>query len=183
MLDISVLPSPRLSQGPANFCPLLIMTNSTTAAIEQFKTVFPDKVVTRDATSEYEAAVTRPWSQTCWTPAASYVHLSNAQELTEALGIIKNTGSKFAIRTTGHNPNVGLSSADQTAIVLDIRQFQSKDLSSDGVARVGSGCTWGEVYAWLEEQKLSAVGGRDQQVGIGGFLLGGIVYHSGRLRS
>ncbi|KAK6838553.1 hypothetical protein RU639_000035 [Aspergillus parasiticus] len=67
----------------------------------------------------------------------------------------------------------GFSSADETAIVLDIRQLRSKELTSDGVARVGSGNTWGEVYAWLEEQKLSAIGGRDQQVGLGGFLLGG----------
>lgn len=150
------------------------MATSTAPAIEQFKTAFPDKVVTPDTISEYETAVERPWSQTCWIPAAGYVYLNNTQELTEALAIIKKTGSKFAIRTTGHNPNAGWSSAGQTAIVLDIGQFRSKELGSDGVARLGSGCTWGEVYAWLEEQKLSAIGGREQQVGIGGFLLGGI---------
>lgn len=150
------------------------MAVSTVAAFDQLKTAFPGKVVTPDVVSEYEAAVARPWSQTCWTPAAGYVYLSNTQELTEALAIAKKTRSKFAIRTTGHNPNAGFSSADQTSIVFDIRQFQSKELSSDRVARVGSGNTWGEVYAWLEEQKLSAIGGRDQQVGLGGFLLGGI---------
>ncbi|KAJ5091509.1 hypothetical protein NUU61_006379 [Penicillium alfredii] len=149
------------------------MTASTTAAFDQLKRAFPDKVVTPDAVSEYNTAVSCPWSQTCWTPAAGYVYLSNAQELAEALDIVKRVGSKFTIRTTGHNPNSGFSSADHTAIVLDIRQFQSKELSSDGVARVGSGNTWGEVYVWLEEKKLSAIGGRDQQVGLGGFLLGG----------
>ncbi|KAE8334942.1 hypothetical protein BDV24DRAFT_156451 [Aspergillus arachidicola] len=129
--------------------------------------------MTPEVESKYQEAVTRPWSQTCWTPAAGYVYLSNVQELTEVLAIVKKTGSKFAIRKTGHNPNAGFSSAEETAIVLDIRQLQSKELTSDGVARVGSGNTWGEVYAWLEEQKLSAIGGRDQQVGLGGFLLGG----------
>ncbi|OKL57121.1 hypothetical protein UA08_07505 [Talaromyces atroroseus] len=148
------------------------MTISTTA-FEQLKSAFPSKVVTPDAASEYETALARPWSQTCWTPAAAYVFLSNTQELGEALAIVKRTGSKFVIRTTGHNPNAGFSSADQTAIVLDIRQLQSKELTSDGIARVGSGNTWGEVYAWLEEHKRSAIGGRDQQVGLGGFLLGG----------
>jgi FAD/FMN-containing dehydrogenase len=144
------------------------------AAFDQLKAAFPTRTVTPDATSEYEAAMTVPWSQTCWTPAAGYIYLSSVQELTEALAIIKKTGSKFSIRTTGHNPNPGFSSADLTAIVLDIRQFQSKELGADGVARVGSGCTWGEVYAWLQEHNLSAIGGRDQQVGLGGFLLGGI---------
>ncbi|KAJ5657925.1 6-hydroxy-D-nicotine oxidase [Penicillium longicatenatum] len=149
------------------------MASSRAAAFNRLKTVFSDRVVTPDAGSEYQAAMVVPWSQTCWTPAAGYVYLRDAQELTEALEIIKKTGSKFTIRTTGHNPNAGFSSADETAIVLDIRQLQNKELGSDGVARVGSGNTWGEVYAWLEEQKLSAIGGRDQQVGLGGFLLGG----------
>lgn len=150
------------------------MATNTAAAIEQFRTAFHDKVVTPDTISEYEAAVARPWSQTCWVPAAGYVYPSSTQELAEALAIIKKTWSKFAIRTTGHNPNAGWSSADQAAIVLDISRLRSMELGPDGVARLGSGCTWGEVYAWLEEQKLSAIGGRDQQVGLGGFLLGGI---------
>ena len=72
-----------------------------------------------------------------------------------------------------HNSNAGFSSADESAIVLDIRQLQSKELTSEGVAHFGSGNTWGDMYAWLEEQNLSAIGGRDQQVGLGGFLLGG----------
>jgi hypothetical protein len=111
------------------------------AAFDQLKAAFPTKVVTPDAASEYEAAVAVPWSQMCWTPAASYIYLSNVQELTKALAIIKKTGSKFSIHTTSHNPNPGFSSADQTAIIHDIRQFQSKELGADGVAQVGSGCT------------------------------------------
>lgn len=157
------------------------MATGTAAALDQLRTIFPNKVVTPDIESEYQAAVATPWSQTCWTPAAGYMYLSNVQELTETLAIVKKTGVKFTIRTTGHNPNVGFSSADKTAVVLDIRQLQSKELGSDGVARIGSGSTWGEVYAWLEKQKLSAIGGRDQQVGLGGFLLGGI-YHDSKKR-
>ncbi|RAQ54943.1 hypothetical protein AFGD_009560 [Aspergillus flavus] len=140
------------------------MALGTAAAVDQFRTAFPGKVVTPEVKPKYQGAVTRPWSQTCWTPAAGYVYLSNVQELTEALAIVKKTGSKFAIRKTGHNPNAGFSSADETAIVLDIRQFHRSSWI---------GKYLGEVYAWLEEQKLSAIGGRDQQVGLGGFLLGG----------
>ncbi|KAE8363096.1 6-hydroxy-D-nicotine oxidase [Aspergillus caelatus] len=149
------------------------MAFGTAAALDKLRTVFSSQLVTPDVESKYQAAVARPWSQTCWTPAAGYIYLSNIQELSEALAIVKKTGTKFAIRTTGHNPNAGFSSADESAIVLDIRQLQSKELTSEGVARFGSGNTWGEVYAWLEEQNLSAIGGRGQQVGLGGFLLGG----------
>ncbi|CAG8037152.1 unnamed protein product [Penicillium nalgiovense] len=130
------------------------MAHGIEAAVDQLRTAFADQLVTPDVEAKFQQAVAVPWSRTCWTPAAG-------------------TGSKFAVRTTDHNPNAGFSSADRDAIVLDIRQFQSKELASDGVARVGSGCTWGEVYAWLEEHNLSAIGGRDRQVGLGGFLLGG----------
>ncbi|OGM43634.1 hypothetical protein ABOM_008567 [Aspergillus bombycis] len=70
-------------------------------------------------------------------------------KLTEALAIVKQTGSKFAIHTTGHNLNAGFSSAEETTISLDL----------------GREIPGGDVYAWLEEQKLSAIGGRDQQEG------------------
>ncbi|KAI9035718.1 FAD-binding oxidoreductase [Aspergillus affinis] len=149
------------------------MAHGIEAAVEKLRTVFADQLVTPDVEAKFQQAVAVPWSQTCWTPAAGYVYVKDSQELTQAVDIVKSTGSKFAVRTTGHNPNAGFSSADRDTIVLDIRQFQSKELTSDGVARVGSGSTWGEVYAWLEEHNLSAIGGRDRQVGLGGFLLGG----------
>lgn len=148
------------------------------AALNQLRSIFPanttDKVVINESADKYQAAVTYPWSQTCWTSAAAYVYLSTVQELTKALAIVQETGTKFAVRTTGHNPNAGFSSAGEAAVVLDIRQLRSKELFRDqGIARVGSGNTWGEVYSWLEERGLSAIGGRDPQVGLGGFLLGG----------
>ncbi|KAE8411403.1 6-hydroxy-D-nicotine oxidase [Aspergillus pseudocaelatus] len=99
--------------------------------------ISPCQLVTPDVESKYQAAVARPWSQTCWTPAAGYIYLSNIQELSEALAIVKKTGTKFAIRTTGHNPNAGFSNADESAIVLDIRGMGALPnlygLGSDGV--------------------------------------------------
>ncbi|RAL10134.1 FAD-binding oxidoreductase [Aspergillus homomorphus CBS 101889] len=128
-------------------------------AFDQLRSLFPentnDKVVTPidNDSDKYQAAVSSPWSQTCWIPAAGYIYLSSVQELIEALAIVRKTGTKFAIRTTGHNPNAGFSSADETAVLVTTNE--------------------GEVYAWLEERGLSAIGGRDPQVGLGGFLLGG----------
>ncbi|PWY71806.1 6-hydroxy-D-nicotine oxidase [Aspergillus sclerotioniger CBS 115572] len=149
------------------------MASNTTTALTQLQTLLPDKTLTPSTSTPYQAALTTPWSQTCWTPAAGYIQISTIDDLTTALSIIQKTGCKFSVRTTGHNPNVGFSSADETAIVLDIRQLKTMELTPDGTARVGAGCTWGEVYTWLEGQKLSAIGGRDPQVGLGGFLLGG----------
>ncbi|KAI5926035.1 hypothetical protein F4810DRAFT_708117 [Camillea tinctor] len=143
-------------------------------AQQALKAAFPGRVITAvDSTSKYETERTRAWSQTCWTSAAAYVHLTSAQEVADALAIIKKTGSKFVIRTTGSNPNPGFSSIDDAGVVLDLSQINSKSLDSDNVLRAGAGCTWGEVYAFLEEKKRSVTGARDETVGLGGFLLGG----------
>ncbi|OJJ72078.1 hypothetical protein ASPBRDRAFT_43473 [Aspergillus brasiliensis CBS 101740] len=155
------------------------------ATLEKLRSLFweaPDTVVTpfgefsnnNEPDPKYQTAVTRPWSQTCWTPAAGYIYPDHVDDLCEAFSMVSAMGTKFAVRTTGHNPNVGFSSADETAIVLDIGKLKTKELAHNKkTARVGAGNTWGEVYAWLEEQGLSVIGGRDSQVGLGGFLLGG----------
>jgi FAD/FMN-containing dehydrogenase len=88
------------------------------AACELLKTAFPGRVTTPETSTEYEAEVHHPWSQTCWTPAAGYVQLSSAQEVAQALAIVQKTGSKFVIRTSGHNPNVGFSSVDEAGLFL-----------------------------------------------------------------
>lgn len=144
-----------------------------TTAVQRLQDAFPDQVTIPGATS-YDPQVQTPWSQACWQPAAAYVQLASAADVSRALAIVAETQSRFAVRSTGHNPNPGFSSVGEGGVVLDIRPLQSKSLDYDGrTARCGAGCTWGEVYSWLEEQKRSAIGGRDPNVGLAGFLLGG----------
>ncbi|KAI1245349.1 hypothetical protein MGN70_012239 [Eutypa lata] len=143
------------------------------AARRLLQDAFPEHVTTVDATSEYETERDRPWSQTCWIPAAAYVQPGTAQEVAEALTIIKKTGSKFAIRTSGHTPNPGFSSVDETGVVIDLRRLNAISLDENNLLRAGSGSTWGQVYPFLEGKQLSATGGRDPAVGVAGFLLGG----------
>lgn len=101
-----------------------------------------------------------------------------AQEVAEALAIIKKTGSKFAIRTGGHTPNPGFSSVDETGVVIDLRRLNSISLDENNLLRAGAGSTWGQVYPFLEGKQLSATGGRDPAVGVAGFLLGGVYFMS-----
>ncbi|KAI0379083.1 hypothetical protein F5Y04DRAFT_290559 [Hypomontagnella monticulosa] len=144
------------------------------AAVDLLKDALPARVITTNAASEYESQRSRPWSQTCWESAAAYVQPVNTQEVAQALSIITKAGSKFAIRTTGHIPNPGFSSVGDTGVVIDLRKLQSLSLDKEnGILRTGAGCTWGEVYSYLEENNLSAIGGRDVAVGVAGFLLGG----------
>ncbi|KAI4600955.1 hypothetical protein KJ359_013118 [Pestalotiopsis sp. 9143b] len=95
------------------------------------------------------------------------------EEVAQVLAIVKQTGTKFAIRATGHNPNPGFSNVDGTGIVIDLGGLKSLSLTDEGILQAGAGITWGKVYAWLEERQLSATGGRESAVGISGFLLGG----------
>ncbi|SPQ24831.1 da282525-0d69-4986-86b6-6158ee645cdf [Thermothielavioides terrestris] len=142
-------------------------------AVARLRAAFPGQVTTPDMGPAFETEVRVPWSQTCWTRAAAYVRLQTATEVARALAIIKETGTNFSLRTTGHNPNAGFSSAGDTAVVLDLRGLASRELGEDGIAKVGAGNTFGEVYAWLADHGRSAIGGRDEQVGVAGFLLGG----------
>lgn len=146
-------------------------------AVQRLQDALPGQVTIPGATS-FETKVQTPWSQACWQSAAAYVELKSPEDVSKALVIIKETGDKFAVRATGHNPNPGFSSVGESGVVLDIRPLQSKDLDADGTARCGAGCTWGEVYSWLEDQQRSAIGGRDRNVGLAGFLLGGMYCHS-----
>lgn len=137
------------------------------------KASFPGRVTAPD-TGLYEADRDRPWSQTCWIPAAAYVVLNSASEVASALAIIKKAGCKFAIRTNGHKPNVGFSSVDGNGVVLDLSGLAEKSLDNDGgVLHAGPGNRWGPVYTFLQEYGLSPIGGREVQVGLGGFLTGG----------
>lgn len=91
--------------------------------------------------------------------------------------IITFTGTVFAIRSGGHNPNHGFNGVSGIGVVLDLSRLNSIDLASDHQSvNVGPGARWGDVYAYLDPYNISAVGGRNPPVGVGGLLLGGECY-------
>ncbi|KAH9890763.1 FAD-binding domain-containing protein [Xylariomycetidae sp. FL2044] len=112
-------------------------------------------------------------SQTYWLGAACFVRPSSSQDVADTLEAVKETGSKFAIRCGGHNPNPGFSSSSESGIVIDLAQLKTLHLDPDGVLQVGAGNRWGDVYDYLEERERTAIGGRHKDVGVSGFLLGG----------
>ncbi|KAI0171064.1 hypothetical protein BJ166DRAFT_211070 [Pestalotiopsis sp. NC0098] len=151
-------------------------------ACAKFKAEFPGQVVAEGDTG-YEAEIDRSWSITSRNPATAYVHLTNADEVAKALFIVKETESRFAIRSGGHNANPGFSSvpsADEAGVILDVSRLKSKRLDAEsGTAHLGAGNNWLEIFTWLEEQKLSVIGSREGRVGLSGFLLGGQGIFSG----
>lgn len=112
-------------------------------------------------------------SQTCWLPAACFIRLQTAADVAAALKVISHVGSKFAVRSGGHNPNAGFGSIDGSGVLLDLQDVDDLVLGEHGILHAGPGNTWGEVYDFLDPHGITAIGGRHYTVGLPGFLLGG----------
>jgi len=82
--------------------------------------------------------------------------------------------SKFAVRSGGHNPNVGFASIDGSGVLINLGNLKNLNIAADlKSVSVGSGARWGDVYAYLDPYGISAAGGHNPPVGVGGLLLGG----------
>ncbi|KAI0416798.1 hypothetical protein F5X98DRAFT_342868 [Xylaria grammica] len=150
------------------------MSNTLEDVTAALRFTLPNGLITPENGSEYETEKNRPWSQLCWATPAAFVRPEGSTEVAEALSIVTKAKTKFALRTRGHTPNPGFNSTGNDGIVIDLQNLRSMSLdTARSVLHVGSGATWGEVYKFLEEHKLSTIGGRDGTVGLAGFLLGG----------
>ncbi|KAI8965117.1 hypothetical protein F5Y11DRAFT_36641 [Daldinia sp. FL1419] len=147
------------------------ITASVKTACDLLSSTFPDRVTVSSHT-QYESQTRQPWCQNCWLPAACFVRPKDAKEVAEVFRIVKKTDAKFAVRSGGHNFNPGFSSV-YNGILIDLRDLKTLEIGGEGILRAGAGNTWGNVYAYLDEKDLSAVGGRQSDVGISGYLLGG----------
>ncbi len=64
-------------------------------------------------------------------------------------------------------------------ITLDLRNLNGLSISDDReTAYVGTGNRWADVFEYLDPLNRTVVGGRSGDVGVGGFLLGGMFFHS-----
>jgi FAD/FMN-containing dehydrogenase len=83
------------------------------------------------------------------------------------------------VKSGGHALFAGASNADG-GITIDLRLLNEITILPRGerdereVTRVGTGNRWSDVYSKLEPLRKTVVGGRNSNVGVGGFLLGGL---------
>jgi FAD/FMN-containing dehydrogenase len=102
----------------------------------------------------------------------------NANDVSLTIKTIKFWKVKFAIRSGGHSPNPGWSSIGEPGMLVDLQLMDKISVSDDKkVASLGPGGNWGEVYEALDTHRVSVVGGRIPQVGVGGLILGGGLSH------
>ena len=126
--------------------------------------------------SVQEASVT----PSCVFTPASAQDLSTGLELILGANLLGKSGSssngsscKVAVKGGGHTAQAG-SANIQGGVTIDMSGFNTITLSSDKTSvSVGAGQRWGNVYDVLQPLGLSVVGGRGNQIGVGGFTLGG----------
>ena len=101
---------------------------------------------------------------------------TSSQDVSQAVKIISEHECIFAVKSGGHAMFAGASNAPQ-GITMDLRYLNDIGVSETGAtAFIGTGNRWKDVYAKLDPMNITVVGGRDQEVGVGGFILGGGFY-------
>lgn len=89
------------------------------------------------------------------------------------MSIITQHSCIFAIKSGGHAPGAGASNANR-GITIDLRKIDDIAVSDTlETARIGTGNRWAKVYEQLEPLNRTVAGGRNGDVGVGGFVLGG----------
>ena len=84
------------------------------------------------------------------------------------------TGSRFSVRSGGHNPNRGWSNTDIRGVLVELSRLNKLEISADlQTARVGPGNRWLAVYEAFNGTGVTVLGGRTPDVGVGGVLIGG----------
>jgi FAD/FMN-containing dehydrogenase len=77
----------------------------------------------------------------------------------------------MALRSGGHGAPGSNNIVDGVTIDLSMMNSSHYDQATN-TARVEAGGRWIDIYASLEQQGVTVVGGRDGGVGVGGFILG-----------
>ncbi|KAJ8118417.1 hypothetical protein OPT61_g610 [Boeremia exigua] len=117
---------------------------------------------------------------------SSYAYLStrlhpdcivSPQSREDVIAIIRTLGLfesvEFAVRGGGHNTNIGFANIED-GITVDLSAMKAITMdSASGILSVGPGSRWQSVYDLLDPYGIAVQGGRNGDVGIGGFLTGG----------
>ncbi|KAI2473662.1 FAD-binding domain-containing protein [Annulohypoxylon bovei var. microspora] len=175
---LSVLPAARSVahipvRGGNTAVPVLRSQQDTCEQLRQTLTGVNATLFPSDGAT-YEDFEDENYSAACRLPAACIVNPKSAQEVSTVIKILSQTGTKFAIRSGGHNYLPGFGSVNETGVLVSLSSLNTTVLSTDKKsAKIGPGNKWQAVYESLVPQGVTVVGGRVGPVGVGGLMLGG----------
>uniref|UniRef100_A0A8H7K335 FAD-binding PCMH-type domain-containing protein n=1 Tax=Bionectria ochroleuca TaxID=29856 RepID=A0A8H7K335_BIOOC len=113
-----------------------------------------------------------------WAPNAALgprciLQPRTTEDVSRAVKAVAASGAKFAIRSGGHSQWAGGSNV-HNGVTIDLGRMTDITYNAQTtVASIQPGPRWGDIFAALKPYGVALTGGRDADVGIGGFLTGG----------
>ncbi|KAJ3537158.1 hypothetical protein NM208_g6434 [Fusarium decemcellulare] len=128
---------------------------------------YPNQTVYETRTSAYwsNSQHMRPWS---------IIRPESAEEVSATVKTLaKSSTCKFAVRSGGHIAWEGGSNIED-GITIDLGALNGVTFNNETrIASIEPGSRWTEVYEKLDKYGVVVAGGRDGDVGVGGYTLGG----------
>ncbi|KAM0284018.1 hypothetical protein ACHAQH_002213 [Verticillium albo-atrum] len=122
----------------------------------------------------YEARLESWWSSSARLRPACIVRPKNAQDVAKVVSVLaQNTAGNFAVRSGGHSHWAGGNNIDG-GVTIDLGHLNATTYNPEtGLASIQPASRWADAFLTLGESGVAVPGGRDGNVGIGGFLTGG----------
>ncbi|KAG7146524.1 Bifunctional solanapyrone synthase like protein [Verticillium longisporum] len=126
------------------------------------------------ADAAYEARLESWWSSSSRLRPAGIVRPKNAQDVAKIVSVLgQNTTGDFAVRSGGHSHWAGGNNIDG-GVTVDLGHLRATKYNTEtGIASIEPASRWADAFLTLERSGVAVPGGRDGNVGIGGFLTGG----------
>lgn len=133
---------------------------------------FPNETGYEESATTYFAQQEGELSPYCYIKPTCSEDVSSAVRALAGLNI-EETVCPFAVRGAGHHTVVGTANIHR-GITIDLGNINQTTISADkNTVYVGSGARWGSVYSNVVSEGLAVLGGREADIGVGGFTTGG----------
>lgn len=171
-----------LQVGPRAIAPLIpfalavnsLQVTSAKLACDDLIRGFGASMVVLPSDARYPNISTENWSQTAWKTPACITLPSGASQVQKVVKTLAAKNVPFAIRSGGHSPNPFDANIDGNGVLISTERLNKVTFDPAAkTASLGPGARWGEVYAALDQYRVTVVGGRVLDVGVGGLILGG----------
>ncbi|KAI1095732.1 hypothetical protein F5B19DRAFT_440755 [Rostrohypoxylon terebratum] len=121
----------------------------------------------------YAARIDSYWCNSAKLQPACIVQPVSSIEVSKALKALADADQAFAVRGGGHSNWAGSNNIDG-GVTIDLGLLSSTTYDpATEQAHISPGAKWKNVYAELEKHGRVVAGGREGEVGVAGFLLGG----------
>lgn len=137
-------------------------TAETTEACNDISEALPDLVLFPRNIIRYKAEKLGYWSLAAQeVNPACIVSPSTAEDVSTVIQILNNhTNVEFAVRSGGHDPNVGHATTEGGVLISMSQMVGTTYDESTGLARVKPGGEWNDVIGALEPYGVTIPGGR-----------------------